>query len=409
MTTGQQSGLRLLVEDLAWCWWTQPRATRIGDRLFLGGIASDGGVFAATCDLRSGASEKAVLARLEPDDHNNPALVAVAGKPLLAFYSRHDADDALRYRVGVRPEDISDWGEERRLAFGGVTTYAQAHVVGDEVSVFTRVADTRWGYARSADWGDSWHEPLDFLSLETDQETYMPTALLPDGRSVRVAVAGHPKNYERRPWHQIRACLVDLVTGAVTLPSGGAAVANVRDGSGLPLRGADLELVYEAPRGRTLNLFDVGDGARFEIAFVSKIEGDHGTDDARYHVARLADGAWQVEDVVAAGTIFGYIHAGFYAGGIAFPHGTPGGRVFVSREEGGIWLLERRERRTDGTWGATGVLERSPRRVVRPWPVREPTPVLEVVALALERYGDDYMETLSHLVGGAFSEAGAEP
>jgi hypothetical protein len=404
MTTQAQSRLRLLVEDLAWCWWTQPRATRIGDRLFLGGIASDGGVFAAAYDVRSGRTERTVLARLEADDHNNPAVVAVPGKPLLAFYSRHDADDALRFRVSTRAEDVSGWGDERRLGFGGVTTYAQAHAVGDEVSLFTRVDDTRWGYARSDDWGETWHEPRDFLALETDQETYMPTALLPDGRSVRVAVAGHPKNYEQRPWHQIRACVVDLVTGAVTLPSGRAVPANVRDGSGLPLRGADLELVYEAPAGRTLNLFDVGDGARFEIAFVSKVEGDHATEDARYHVARAADGAWQVDDVVAAGTVFGYIHAGFYAGGIAFPHATPGGRAFVSREDGGVWLLECRERRADGTWAVTGVLESSSRRVVRPWPVREPTPELEVVALALERYDDGYLETLSHLVGGAVGD-----
>jgi hypothetical protein len=401
MTTGQQSGLRLLVEDLAWCWWTQPRATRIGERIYLGGIASDGGVFAAVHDLSSGATDRVVLARLEADDHNNPAVVAVPGKPLLAFYSRHDADDALRYRVSARPDDVSAWRDERRLGFGGVTTYAQAHVRGDEVHLFTRVGDTSWGYARSADWAETWHEPLEFLSLETDQETYMPTALLPDGRSVRVAVAGHPKSYERRPWRRIAACVVDLVTGAVTRPSDGGLLANVRDGSGLPLRGADLELVHESPPGRTLNLFDVGDGDRFEVAFASKVERDDSTEDARYHVARASDGAWQVEEVVGAGTIFGYIHAGFYAGGIAFPHRTPGGRVYVSREEDGLWRLERWDRGLAGEWAAGAVLESSPRRVVRPWPVREPTPELEVVALALERYDDEYMDTLSHLVGGA--------
>jgi hypothetical protein len=50
------------------------------------------------------------------------------------------------------------------------------------------------------------------------------------------------------------------------------------------------------------------------------------------------------------------------------------------------------------------VLPASATRIVRPWPVRNPTPELEVVALALERYDDAYMETLSHLVGGAAAE-----
>ena len=390
----------VLVEDLAWCWWTRPRATRIGDLLYLGGISVDGGVFAATWSLRDGMARKAVLARLESDDHNNPALVAEPGKPLLAFYSRHDADDALRYRIGVRPEDISEWGDERELRFAGITTYAQAHVHGNEVHLFTRVADTKWGYASSPDWARTWTGPVDFLSLETDQETYMPTALLPDGRTLRVAVAGHPKNYERLPWHEIRACVVDLVTGDVTLPSSGAGIANLRTGFGLPLRGAELELVHRAPDGRTLNLFDVSDGDRFEVAFTSKRAGDDSTLDARYHVAHTRDGRWDIEEVVAAGGIFGYIHAGFYVGGMAFPHGTNGGSVYLSREERGVWHLERWDRALSGSWTPTPVFDPSEKRLVRPWPVRNPTAQLEIVALALERYDDSYTETLSHLVGG---------
>ena len=108
---------RNLVDDLAWCWWTQPRATRIGNIVFLGGISSDGEVFAATLDVRDGSVRKASLARLEPDDHNNPALVATRGKPLLAFYCRHDADDLLRYRIAVSPQAVSPESRANDRAF----------------------------------------------------------------------------------------------------------------------------------------------------------------------------------------------------------------------------------------------------------------------------------------------------
>src|SRR5437868_9629272 len=101
------SHMMILVYDVAWCWWTQPRATRLGDTLYLGGIASSGEVFAAAHHLHDGSTDRFVLAQLEPDDHNNPALVAVPGKRLLAFYSRHDADDVLRRRVSDRADDVS--------------------------------------------------------------------------------------------------------------------------------------------------------------------------------------------------------------------------------------------------------------------------------------------------------------
>ncbi len=348
----------ILVEDVAWCWWTQPRATLVGDLLYVGGIDSNGGIFAATRRLRDGTVRKTVLAQLESDDHNNPALVVETGRPPLAFYARHDADNALRYRIGERPLDITDsWEAERALAFDGITTYAQAHAVGHEIHLLTRVAHTRWGYARSRDWARSWAPPVDFLSLETDQETYLSTALLPDGHTLRVAVAGHPKNYEQRPWHEIRACVVDLATGEVALPSAGNAVANLRTADGLPLCGADLELIQRSPAERTLNLFDVSDGEPFEVAFVSKMTGDEATLDARYEVARAQGGGWAVEEVVPAGGIFGYIDAGFYVGGIAFPHDTPGGRAYLSREAGGSWHFERWDRTPSGAWGPSAIVD----------------------------------------------------
>src|SRR6185312_11685260 len=98
-----------------WCWWTRPRATRIGDAVFIGAMDSLGQELAIRYDLKTGTSEKAILARFEDDDHNNPALVAVAGKPLIAFYSRHDAEEGLRYRISARPLDLSAWGEEQML------------------------------------------------------------------------------------------------------------------------------------------------------------------------------------------------------------------------------------------------------------------------------------------------------
>src|SRR3954447_4567017 len=117
--------LKPIIEDMAWCWWTRPRAVQIGGTIYFGALDSKGQMIAATYELDTGRARKTPLAAFEDDDHNNPALVVATGRPLVAFYSRHDADDALRYRRSLRPLDINDWEPERVLSFGGLTTYAE--------------------------------------------------------------------------------------------------------------------------------------------------------------------------------------------------------------------------------------------------------------------------------------------
>lgn len=389
-----------LVQDMEWCWWTRPRATRIGDTLFLGAIDSTGAIVAATLDLKTSAVSKHRLAQFEADDHNNPALLAVEGRPLICFYSRHDAAEGLRYRISRRPGDISDWEDETILTFGGSTTYAQVHVVDGDLHLLTRVDETRWGWRMSANWGRTWSEPRDLLAFDTDQQVYMATALLADGESLRLAVSGHPKEYEQKPLHDVWAATVNLCTGDITQPSTQASIGNLRTGKGMPLDYPALDLVQQTPHDRTANLFDVSSGDTFEIAFTTKIKDDRSTRDARYHVASLRDGRWVTDDLVPAGRKFGYIDAGFYVGGMAFPERAASGQVYLTREAQGLWHLERWCRGDAGDWTGADLTSPGTTRLARPWVISPPTGSLGVVALALERYpDDDYMDTLSHLVG----------
>jgi hypothetical protein len=158
--------------------------------------------------------------------------------------------------------------------------------------------------------------------------------------------------------------------------------------------------VQLTPSDRTANLLDVSSGDTFEVAFSSKIKDDHSTRDARYHVAALRDGRWHTEDVAHSGRKFGYIDAGFYVGGMAFPERATSGQVYLTREEEGLWHLERWTRGSRGQWTGADLVTPGPSRLARPWVIHPPTPELGVVALALEHYpDDDYMNTLSHLVG----------
>ncbi len=389
-----------LIEDMAWCWWTRPRATRIGDEVYFGAIDSQGGIVAARLDLKTRAVARARLARFEDDDHNNPALLAVAGKPLICFYSRHDAEEGLRYRVSTAPLGLADWGPERILKYPAATTYAQVHHVGSELHLFTRVEEWRWSWRVSGDWAETWSEPRDFLWFDTDQQVYMATALLGDGKTMRVGVSGHPKQYNKKPLHDVWACLVDLETGVVTAPSTGRVFGNLRTGENMPLDYSALELVDRTPADRTVNLFDVSSGPVFEIGYVSKIKDDMTTRDGQHHVASLRDGRWQVETIAPTGRKFGYIDAGLYVGSIAFPDRAASGQLYLTREAHGLWHLEYWQRGSDGRWTATDLVDPTPTRLTRPWAVSPPAGALGVVALALEHYpDDDYCGTRSHLIG----------
>lgn len=388
-----------LVEDMAWCWWTRPRATRIGDDIYFGAMDAAGGMIAARYNLKSRKVERARLAAFEDDDHNNPALLAVEGKPLVCFYSRHDAEEGLRYRISGGPLSLDAWQGEQVLTFNGPTTYAEVHHVGTDLHLFTRVNETRWGWTLSSDWAQTWTPPRDFLAFDTDQQVYMATALLADGKTMRVGVSGHPKEYEKKPLHDVWACEVNLESGVVSLPSSGKIVGNLKTGEGMPLNYPALELVQRTAPDRTVNLFDVSNGLVFEIGYVSKVKDDHSTEDARYHVASLRDGKWLVEDVAPAGKKFGYIHAGLYVGGVAFPDRAAAGQVYLTREAEGLWHLELWRRDTHGKWAGTDLLKPGPTRLTRPWAVAPPAADVAVVTLALERYADDsYYASLSHLV-----------
>lgn len=388
---------RRLIEDMAWCWWTRPRATRIGDRIYFAAVDSTGGMIAATLNIRTGAVHREQLAQFEADDHNNPALLVVPGKPPICFYSRHDGQEGLHFRIAKAPDDISAWHEERILTFNGSTTYAEVHMCGGTIHLFTRVDEIRWGWRKSDDWGQTWSEPRDLLSFDTDQQVYMGTALLADGETMRLGVSGHPKEYEKKPLHDVWAALVNLRTGEITAPASGKRLGNLFTGSGLDYR--DLELVQRTPADRTVNLIDVSSGPVFEIGFTSKIKDDHSIRDSRYEIAALRDGRWSIETVAMTGKKFGYIDAGFYVGGMAFPEHAPAGQVYLTREAEGLWHLEHFTRDANG-WHGRDLVTPQAARLTRPWVITPPDAALGVAALELERYpDDDYMDTLSHLVG----------
>jgi hypothetical protein len=115
--------LNVVVPDGIWTWFNDPRAIVHHGQLIVGSINSHGVI-----QLTAGGRTVPMSELGQVDDHNNPALLATP-LGLAIFYSRHNDEEGLRYRVGSGPEQIIP---------GKFLTYAKPYLIDGTVHVFSR-------------------------------------------------------------------------------------------------------------------------------------------------------------------------------------------------------------------------------------------------------------------------------
>ena len=109
--------------------------------------------------------QRAVLhARLQRDDHVNPALLRLPDGRALAFYSKHSGPEMLMRRT-KRPHDASEWEKERVLRlYAGERkrkniTYPNPVMLSGEknrIWMFWRGDDWKPNVSWSDDLGETW-------------------------------------------------------------------------------------------------------------------------------------------------------------------------------------------------------------------------------------------------------------
>lgn len=123
----------------AWCWFADPRATHYENAdksinmSYIGYIDVHGAVKASQYNWNTGEKQD-VLVRsyFQPDDHNNPTFLVLPDERVLIIYSRHTDEAAFYYRVSLKPGDITQLGEEKRLATANNTTYPSPFIMSDD-------------------------------------------------------------------------------------------------------------------------------------------------------------------------------------------------------------------------------------------------------------------------------------
>lgn len=337
-------------------WWvTNP--VSINGRVYVGTVSVDGKVyvqewtrpdpngpfFMQPYDLGT------VLTPAGTDDHPAPGIAAQIGKPLVAFWSAHNMENAIYWRATTQNvEDI----QPGQAVFGPVqrfeippeenTSYTIVMPHGSDIFVLHRTGDVnRWSLTKFPAWATG--TPTRSEVFSSEYQFYVMGRMI--GDVIYCGVADHPSlGVANKVWW----AEINVVTGSIT-KADGTVLGNL-DGTNLPLAEASLDLISTSPGSEKPWIFDIGYGSSGrEIVFVSGQLPPNFASTAKYKYAKYSGGAWIVTDIVGVGS---------FANGAYFPSITfdpsPAGSVVLARESGGVNYIERRVTLDGGaTWPLT--------------------------------------------------------
>lgn len=102
----------VLTKDGAWCWFSDPRAIYIGDKMFGGFVDKEGSIWAFSYNPQTHEKEQYKLYdKLDYDDHANPSIMKLHDNRLVMFFSAHGGtkNSPMYYRISKYPSNISEW------------------------------------------------------------------------------------------------------------------------------------------------------------------------------------------------------------------------------------------------------------------------------------------------------------
>lgn len=369
-----------LTADGAWCWFADPRAICGGprDRLYAAWVTRAGDIQVGALDARSGKTHIETLhARLQHDDHDNPALLALPDGRLVAFYSRHGGKK-MWMRTSDKPWDISAWGKEQSLPVH--TSKPPRKTITYPNPILLPEEDNRlWLFWRGDDWKPNltWSDDLGktFAPVQTLVKRKgaglgnRPYTKVSQGRGGRIHVAftdGHPRNekfnsihylfYETGAWHR----------------ADGKLIGKLAD---LPLDPDATDLVYDArPSGARAWVWDIAeDKSGHPVIVYTRLPTPT---DHRYHYARHDGKRWVDHEITPGGPWFPQTPAGkkefenHYSGGLVLDHDDPS-QVYLSRPvrpDSGVFEIEHWWTRDHGkTWKHEAITKNSQQNNVRPF------------------------------------------
>lgn len=382
-TNAQQP--KILTNDGAWCWFSDPRAIYTGSGkglIITGWVDKTGNVYAASLAPRSGKiMTKILYPELEPDDHDNPAFLELADGNILSQYTWHNGTvnamgviqntteqpyDVTQFEPPVvfKPYDSVLVEKYRKQTYSYANPFRLASEQNKLYS-FGRWIGYKPNMITSTDNGKTWSDPtvvITSAALDVNNRPYVKYHS--DGRSKihLLFTDGHPNN---EPLNSVYYCYYE---NNAFWRADGTQICTVDN---LPFHPEDASVVYKAtPETGKAWIFDIAidKKGRPVVAYTRyPTNREH-----LYYYAVYDKGKWEDNLLINSGSWFPEDEAGKkqreenYSGGMTLDPLDPS-TIYFSHQVNGIFELSKARTRNLGkSWTITPITRNSQWNNVRP-------------------------------------------
>lgn len=371
-----------ITNDGAWCWFSDPRAIYIDNKMFGGFVDKEGSIWAFSYDPTTQEKQQCKLMdKLDYDDHANPSVMALPDKRIAIFFSAHGGtkNSPIYYAVSKNPADISAWNKlqevDPKMEGNLGVCYSNPFMLSDENNktyVFFRGRNFKPNFITTNDF-KNWSDPVTLVVNDSiygkGGRPYMKAASNNKNKIFFAFTDAHPRD---RATNSIYFMMYK--DGKLCGADGRVISDKIQ-----PVSPSMTDKVYDATK--TFDkawiwdiAFDKEENPVLVYARFSQIDGAHS-----YWYARWNGTKWENHLITKAGPWFqrndynnksNIERENNYSGGVYLDHNNPS-VLYTSRPINNVFEIEKWTF-TDGKdkWKTEAVTQDSERDNVRPFVVR---------------------------------------